>query len=52
MSRKTRWIASLATGIVALPASYAANLLIGASFPIGKLIGTLVAAGNAFALIP
>jgi len=52
MSQKARWIASLATGIAALPASYAANALIGASFPISKLVGTLVAAGNALALIP
>ena len=52
MSRKVRWIATLATGIAAVPGSYAANLMIEASTPIGKLVGALVGAANALALIP
>jgi hypothetical protein len=52
MSRKARWIATLATGIAAVPGSYAANLMIGASTPVGKLVGALVGAANALALIP
>ena len=48
MSRMTRWIVSVAAGIAALPAGYAASLLICESGP----IGTLVAVANALTLIP
>jgi hypothetical protein len=49
MSRMTRWILSTAAGIAALPAGYAANLLICAA---ANPIGNLLAAGNALTLIP
>jgi hypothetical protein len=49
MSRMTRLILSTAAGILALPAGYAANLLICAA---ANPIGNLLAAGNALTLIP
>lgn len=48
MSRMTRWILSTAAGFAALPAGYAADLLICTADPIGRLL----AAGNALTLIP
>jgi hypothetical protein len=48
MSRMTRWIVSATAGIAALPAAYAANLLICDASPIGNL----VAVANALTLIP
>ena len=45
----TRWILSSLAGIAALPAGYAANLLICAA---ASPIGNLLAAGNALTLIP
>lgn len=44
----TRWIVSVIAGIAALPAAYAANLLICEASPIGNL----VAVANALTLIP
>jgi hypothetical protein len=48
MSRMTRWIVSVTAGIAALPAAYAANLLICDASPIGNL----AAVANALTLIP
>ncbi len=48
MSLKKRWIASIATGAVAVPAGYAASVLLCASSPIARLL----ALANALTLIP
>ena len=47
MNKKMRWMISVATGIAALPAGYAANLLVTSS----TQIGTLLALTNALALV-
>ena len=48
MSRKVRWIASIAAGIAAVPAGYVAELLMSGSCN----FGAIVAITNAFALVP
>jgi hypothetical protein len=48
MSRKLRWIASIAAGIAAVPAGYVAELLMSGT----SNFGALVAITNAFALLP
>ncbi|MBV8031621.1 MAG: hypothetical protein JO035_08950 [Betaproteobacteria bacterium] len=48
MKKKTRWIVSIAAGAVALPAGYAAGVLLGQENPIGRFL----ALANALALTP
>jgi hypothetical protein len=48
MSRKIRWVASIAAGIAAVPAGYVAEMLISG----GSQFGAIVALTNAFALLP
>jgi hypothetical protein len=48
MSRKIRWIASIAAGIAAVPAGYVAELLMSGS----SNFGAIVAITNAFTLLP
>jgi hypothetical protein len=47
MNKKIRWVVSVAAGITAFPAGYAANLLMSGS----TQIGTLLALTNTLALI-
>jgi hypothetical protein len=48
MSRKLRWIASVAAGIAALPVGYAAKMLICG----GSQFGAILSLTNAIVLIP
>jgi len=48
MSRKIRWIASIAAGIAAVPAAYVAEILMSG----GSQFGAIVALTNALTLLP
>jgi hypothetical protein len=48
MKNKTRWIISLVTGVLAVPAGYAASVLLCGPTPIGRM--AIVA--NALTFIP
>ena len=48
MKNKTRWIFSVVTGVAAVPASYAASLLLCGPSPLAQLAGV----ANALTLIP
>jgi hypothetical protein len=48
MSRKVRWIVSIAAGIAAVPAGYVAEMLMSC----GSQFGAIVALTNALTLLP
>lgn len=48
MKNKTRWIVSIATGIAAVPAAYAASVMLCA----GTTFGSALAVTGALSLIP
>ena len=48
MKNKTRWILSAITGVIAVPASYAASVLLCGPSPIGRML----VLANALTLIP